>query len=331
MTKKTTDSSSESNKTIRIGTRDSKLALWQAHTVEKKLNDLGYKTEIVAVKSDGDIILDKPLYELGITGIFTKTLDIAMINGQVDIAVHSMKDVPTALPKGIVQGAVLERASTLDILVHKGTLDFLLEKATIATGSLRRKAQWLHKYPNHTVVDLRGNVNTRLQKLQDNEWDGAVFAAAGLERLSLSPNPSPKERGVEFNTGHMTLDWMIPAPAQGAMVVVAMIEDEFCRDAVAQLNDIEAEVCTHIERQFLKKLEGGCTAPIGALAQYNEDEDTIHFSGTLFSLDGKQKIEVKKIVAIEQWKNLGYYAAEEILENGGTELMAIIKEKIKKE
>lgn len=145
-------------KTIRIGTRDSELALWQAHTVQKQLNDLGYKTEIIAVKSQGDILLDKPLYELGITGIFTKTLDIAMINGQVDIAVHSMKDVPTALPIGIVQAAVLERANTLDILVHKGNLDFLESTGTIATGSLRRQAMWWNKYPNHNVVDLRGNV-----------------------------------------------------------------------------------------------------------------------------------------------------------------------------
>ena len=136
-------------KVIRIGTRDSELALWQAHTVEKKLNDLGYKTEIIAVKSEGDIILDKPLYELGITGIFTKTLDVAMISGQVDIAVHSMKDVPTALPQGIVQAAVLERANTLDILVHKGNLDFLEGSGTIAPGGLRRRDQWLNNSRNH--------------------------------------------------------------------------------------------------------------------------------------------------------------------------------------
>jgi hydroxymethylbilane synthase len=305
-------------KVIRIGTRDSELALWQAHTVKKKLNDLGYKTEIIAVKSEGDIILDKPLYELGITGIFTKTLDIAMISGQVDIAVHSMKDVPTALPQGIVQAAVLERANTLDILVHKGNLDFLEGSGTIATGSLRRQAQWLNKYPNHQVVDLRGNVNTRMQKLQDNDWSGAVFAAAGLERINLKP------------TDFINLDWMIPAPAQGAMVVVAMAEDEFCREAVSELNDIETEVCTHIERQFLRRLEGGCTAPIGALATYNEDEDTIHFEGVLFSIDGQQKIAINKVVPIEEWKNLGYHSAEEILNNGGTELMKTIKETLKK-
>lgn len=307
-----------SKKTIRIGTRDSELALWQAHTVQKKLNDLGYKTEIIAVKSQGDIILDKPLYELGITGIFTKTLDIAMINGQVDIAVHSMKDVPTALPIGIVQAAVLARANTLDILVHKGNLDFLEGNATIATGSLRRQAQWLHKYPNHTVVDLRGNVNTRMQKLNESDWSGAVFAAAGLERINLKP------------TDFINLDWMIPAPAQGAMVVVAMGNDDFTLDAVSQLNDIETEICTYIERQFLKTLEGGCTAPIGALARYCELEDTFVFKGSLLSIDGKQKLEIEKIVPVEEWKKLGFNCANEILENGGAELMKSIKESLKK-
>ena len=306
------------SKTIRIGTRDSELALWQAHTVQKKLNDLGYTTEIVAVKSQGDIILDKPLYELGITGIFTKTLDIAMINGQVDIAVHSMKDVPTALPQGIVQAAVLERANTLDILVHKGNLDFLTSAGTIATGSLRRQAQWWHKYPNHQVVDLRGNVNTRMQKLAESNWNGAVFAAAGLERINLKPD------------NYINLDWMIPAPAQGAMLVVAMANDEFTKDAVSQLNDIETEICTYIERQFLKTLEGGCTAPIGALAQYDEEKDTIEFKGVLFSVDGKQKIEIEKSVDISEWKKLGFHSAQEILNNGGAELMVEIKNQLKK-
>jgi hydroxymethylbilane synthase len=306
------------NKIIRIGTRDSELALWQAKTVEKKLNDLGYKTEIIAVKSQGDIILDKPLYELGITGIFTKTLDVAMISGQVDIAVHSMKDVPTALPKGIVQAAVLERANILDILVHKGNTDFLDGDAIIATGSLRRQAQWWHKYPKHSVVDLRGNVNTRMQKLNENNWDGAVFAAAGLERINLKPQ------------NYINLDWMIPAPAQGAMVVVAMAEDTFCLNALSELNHIETEICTYIERQFLRTLEGGCTAPIGALAKYNEQNDTIEFQGVLLSVDGKQKLETNKNVDISDWRKLGYNAAQEILNNGGIELMNEIKKSLKK-
>ena len=301
---------------LRIGTRDSELALWQAKTVEKQLNDLGYKTEIVAVKSQGDLQLDKPLYELGITGIFTKTLDIAMINGEIDIAVHSMKDVPTALPIGIMQAAVLKRANFNDILVYKNNLDFLNSNGIIATGSLRRQAMWLNKYPNHKVVDLRGNVNSRLAKLNDNTWNGAIFAAAGLERLGLKPETNE------------ALSWMIPAPAQGAMVVHAMQNDEFAKNAVAELNDLETDICTYIERQFLRTLEGGCTAPIGALATFKDDEIT--FKGILLSIDGKQKIEVDKLVPIQEWKKLGFYLAQEILANGRTELMANIKNSLKK-
>lgn len=299
------------NKTIKIGTRDSELALWQAHTVQKKINDLGYKTEIVAVKSQGDIILDKPLYELGITGIFTKTLDIAMLNGTIDIAVHSMKDVPTALPHGIVQAAVLERANFLDLLIHKGSLDFLSQDGVIATGSLRRKAQWLNKYPSHQVVDLRGNVNTRMQKLQDNPWNGAIFAAAGLERINLKPE------------NYLNLDWMIPAPAQGAMVVVAMENDSFCREVIGKLNHEATEICTKVERDFLRTLEGGCTAPIGALATIKGDQ--IELEGILLSIDGQTKIEIKKQTTRSNYQNFGVLCAKEVLENGGTELMQSIK------
>ncbi len=306
-------------KTIKIGTRDSELALWQAKTVEKMLNDLGHKTEIIAVKSQGDLLLDKPLYELGITGIFTKTLDIAMINGEIDIAVHSMKDVPTALPIGMMQAAVLKRANEKDILVYNNNLDFLNSEGIIATGSLRRQAMWLDKYSNHKVVDLRGNVNTRLQKLQNNNWNGAIFAAAGLERINLKPE------------NFINLDWMIPAPAQGAMVIHAMQNDEFCKVAVAELNDLETDICTYIERQFLRTLEGGCTAPIGAFAKFNEVDDTISFKGILLSIDGRQKIEVEKSVDISEWKKLGYNLAHEILNNGGTELMKSIKESLKKQ
>lgn len=303
-------------KIIRIGTRDSELALWQAHTVERKLNDLGFQTEIIAVKSQGDIILDKPLYELGITGIFTKTLDIAMINGQIDIAVHSMKDVPTALPQGVVQAAVLERASEKDILVYKNNTDFLNANATIATGSLRRQAQWLNRYPHHQVVDLRGNVNTRLQKLADNHWNGAIFAQAGLERINLTPE------------NHLALDWMIPAPAQGAMVVVAMEDNLFCIDAVSKLNHEPTEICTQIEREFLKTLEGGCTAPIGAYAQIIGDQ--IRFEGVLCSLNGQQKIHIEKSARVEDYENFGRQCAQNALQNGGFEIMEQIRKDLKK-
>ncbi|MCB7481826.1 hydroxymethylbilane synthase [Christiangramia sediminis] len=299
------------SKVIRIGTRDSELALWQAKTVQNALEKTGHKSELVPVKSTGDLNLDQPLYEMGITGIFTKTLDVAMIKGEVDIAVHSMKDVPTSLPKGIVEAAVMKRASNKDILVHKG-VDFLeAEEGTIATGSLRRKAQWLHKYPTHKVVDLRGNVNTRMQKLNDNSWNGAIFAAAGLERIEIKPD------------NFIDLNWMIPAPAQGAMLIVAMENDTYCREALSLLNHQESQVCVHIEREFLKVLEGGCTAPIGALAK--KVNEHIHFHGALFSLDGKKKIEVERALPIDEVENMGKECALEILNNGGKELMTRIK------
>lgn len=303
------------NKIIRIGTRDSELALWQATTVQKKLEKLGYKTQLVPVKSTGDLILDKPLYELGITGVFTKTLDVAMINGQVDIAVHSMKDVPTQLPKGIVEAAVLERAPVQDILVHKNYIPNQ-EQATIATGSLRRQAQWLHKYPKHKTVDIRGNVNTRLQKLADSSWQGAIFAAAGLQRIGLTPDES------------LVLDWMIPAPAQGAMLVVAMENDKFSKEALGKLNHKPTEICVHMEREFLRKLEGGCTAPIGALAKIEEDK--IHFQGALFSLNGKQKISITKTCDLDKADGVGVAYAEELLANGGKDLMKGIKKELNK-
>lgn len=295
---------------IRIGTRDSELALWQAHTVQRQLEALGYQTEIVAVKSEGDIILDKPLYEMGIVGVFTKTLDIAMLQGQIDIAVHSMKDVPTTLPQGIVQGAVLKRANPHDILLYKSSADFAentASVATIATSSLRRKAQWLHRFPLHTVENLRGNVNTRLQKLTDSAWNGAIFAAAGLERINKKP------------TNHLVLDWMLPAPAQGAMVVVANEKDAYAREAVAQLNDPITELCTEVERQFLKTLEGGCTAPIGAYAYF--ENNTIHFKGGLFSPDGKEAITVDETIESSKASEAGKRFATMVLANGGAAII----------
>jgi len=299
------------SKVIRIGTRDSELALWQAKTVQAALEELGHKTELLPVKSTGDLNLDQPLYEMGITGIFTKTLDVAMLTGKIDIAVHSMKDVPTALPKGIVEAAVLKRANSKDILIHKG-LDFLNSEGVIATGSLRRKAQWLNKYPTHSSVDLRGNVNTRMQKLKDSDWNGAIFAAAGLERIQLTPENS------------LDLDWMIPAPAQGAMLVVAMENDTETRDILKSLNHRESEICVHMEREFLKILEGGCTAPIGALATIEGNE--ISFKAALFSLDGKKQVSIERKIAIEDAPNFGKECALKVLNNGGRVLMEGIKE-----
>lgn len=301
------------SKVIRIGTRDSELALWQATTVQKKLDQLGLNTQLVPVKSTGDLVLDKPLYELGITGIFTKTLDIALLNGDIDIAVHSMKDVPTQLPKGIVKAAVLERALSTDVLVHMGT-NFLKGKGTIATGSLRRKAQWLSRYPKHKVVDLRGNVNSRLIKLIENGWNGAIFAQAGLERIKLLPKDA------------LPLDWMVPAPAQGAMLIVCLEKNKEILKEVSTLNHKESDVCTAIEREFLRTLEGGCTAPIGATAKIKDQK--VYFKGCLHALDGSTFIDITKERSLDNTQGFGKSCAYEILENGGKNLMESIKNEL---
>ena len=269
--------------TIRIGTRDSELALWQAKTVQNQLKTLGYPTEIVSTKSHGDIELSKPLYEMGVTGIFTKALDIALLNSEIDIAVHSMKDVPTALPEGIVVGAVLKRGNPHDVLVYKGDLSFLeAEIATIATSSLRRKAQWLHRYPHHKIENLRGNVNTRLQKLTDNSWNGAIFAAAGLERINKLPEK------------HLVLDWMLPAPAQGAIVVVVREDSVALQKKLLPLHDDYTYIATQLERDFLRALEGGCTAPIGAFAEFKDEK--LYFKGGLWSEDGKESSVIDEVL-----------------------------------
>lgn len=297
------------SKTIRIGTRDSELALWQANEVKDQLKALGHAVKIVKVKSTGDLILDKPLYELGITGIFTKTLDVAMLNGDVDIAVHSMKDVPTALPKGIVQAAVLKRANYMDILAYHDNEEFLGQRdGIIATGSLRRKAQWLNRYPTHTVVDLRGNINSRLEKLNNNDWNAAIFAAAGLERIGLEPK----------NT--LGLTWMLPAPAQGAIMIVAMENDAEVQEICAQLNHEETDICTSLEREFLRELEGGCSAPIGALA-YIDKENVVTLKGVLLTVDGTKKLEVELTAPLGKHEHLGFDCAKSILSRGGKRLM----------
>ena len=300
------------DRVLRIGTRDSELALWQARKVQSLLEALGYITKLVPVKSQGDLTLDIPLYAMGITGVFTKVLDIAMLQDKIDIAVHSMKDVPTLLPQGIVKGAVLKRANVQDVLVYKENLDFLTQQEVIiATGSLRRKAQWLRRYPTHTIENLRGNINTRLQKLEDSSWQGAIFAAAALERLNKN------QLQVK------ALDWMTPAPAQGAIMVVAKQEDAYTREALALINDLPTDLETDIERRFLRRLEGGCTAPIGAKATLEGEQ--LSFVGNLFSLDGKSVSEVKKTIPITAIEDFPEACADEVVYNGGREMLEEIR------
>jgi len=297
-------------KPIRIGTRESALALWQAHTLQNLLKKKGFETELVPIKSTGDLDLNQPLYEMGTTGIFTKTLDTALLNDRIDLAIHSMKDVPTLLAEGIQQAAVLTRGPVLDVIVKKSKLD-LNNSSTIATGSLRRKAQWLAKYPNHTIVPLRGNIQTRLKKLQEGAWEGAIFAEAALARLEVS------EDNVEV------LDWMLPAPAQGALMIVCKSNDLELFNILQELNVEEAALCTKIERDFLRTLEGGCTAPIGAIATI--EKDRVHFRGGVFSLNGKEKFTCIESQPVSNAVNLGVELAYKLLQNGAQDLLKEFK------
>lgn len=321
---------------IKIGTRESQLAVWQATTVQKHLEANGYKAELHLIKSEGDIDLKTPLYEMGVQGIFTHSLDVALLNNKIDIAVHSMKDVPTQLPQGLMQAAVLKRGNYKDLFVFNCRLKAnkeldalsaaiqsdapsaedmaMLQTVIIGTSSTRRKAQWLHRFPGHSIENIRGNVNTRMAKLQASNWHGVIFAAAGLERVGLRPDDA------------IELDWMLPAPSQGAIMVAANADGDKILAACKCLNDDDTAACTNIEKDFLRTLMGGCTTPISALAIIKNGQ--VHFKGSILSLDGASKVEVEKTVALSESINLGTTMATELLNNGGKAIADAIRQKI---
>lgn len=299
---------------IRIGTRKSELALWQANEVKAALELQGHRCELVLIESNGDQDLNQPLYAMGIQGIFTKTLDTALLNKKIDIAVHSLKDVPTLLPKEIQIKAVLSRGNPMDVLVYNTSFNAWETDASIGTGSLRRKAQWLRKNPNHKVENLRGNLQKRLEKLNNSEWSGAVFAQAGLERLDL------------LKVNHEVLEWMLPAPSQGIVGIACLETNRALQEVLEKINCTTTAKCAHIERSFLNTLEGGCTAPIGAHAYFKNDK--LYFKGGLFSLDGTIAILHEEATSSEQHEETGIKAAHEILNKGGKELMHQIKSQL---
>ncbi len=298
-------------KTIRIGTRNSPLALWQAHEVESKLKALGFETEIVPILSSGDKNLDQPLYALGITGVFTKDLDIALLNKEIDIAVHSLKDVPTQLPQNIRISAVLERDFPEDVLVRNNDAEPLdLEVLKIATSSLRRRAFWLKEFPETEFTDIRGNVQTRLKKLDDGIADATIFSLAGIKRMNLDIH-------------YEQIPFLLQAPSQGVVAIASLSDNKELNESLKSISHKETEICVTIEREFLKTLEGGCTAPIGAKAEMVDGQ--IRFLGRLCSLDGKNCIETDEIFDWNNSENFGEILAKKVLENGGKELMEEIK------
>lgn len=292
------------SKKFRIGTRESQLALWQANHVQYLLHQNGIESELVPIKSEGDLDLTTPLYAMGVQGIFTRALDEALLNDRIDLAVHSMKDVPVGLAKGLTEAAVLPRDNPYDLFVpHPAGEPFERDHphapAIIASSSIRRKAQWMYRFPADSVVPIRGNVNTRLKKLENSSWAGVIFAAAGLERIGLRPACA------------IQLEWMIPAPAQGAILVICREKDTPVLSSCRLLQDEPTAFCVKIERDFLSTLMGGCSTPIGALAQIEGEE--VFFRGNRVEPLTQKMFEIEKRISVELAASLGISAAHELL------------------
>jgi hydroxymethylbilane synthase len=268
---------------LRVGTRTSRLARWQTDRIAGALNAAGFTTEAVEIRTTGDLVPDVPLPRIGDRALFTRQLDEALLDGRIDLAVHSLKDLPTRLPDGVVIAAIGERADPRDALVARSpaALATLVTGAVVATSSLRRRAQLLRARPDLHVPDLRGNVETRLAKLdQHGDWSAVLLASAGLDRLGLGDRISQR----------LPIDLVLPAPGQGALAVTARRDDlrtcRLLRDSV-QCPDVAAAVSA--ERAFLGALEGGCHVPIAAFA--HSENGTLRLRGRVLSLDGSRCLD----------------------------------------
>lgn len=300
-------------KKIVIGTRSSKLALWQADYVAECLRKEypGLQVEKKLMTTKGDKILDAPLAKIGGKGLFTKELEQEMLEGGIDLAVHSLKDMPTEVPNGLVIAAITKRADPGDAVVSLkyGHFEDLPQGAKVGTSSLRRKAQLLHARPDLNIQDLRGNVNTRLRKLEEENFDAIVLAVAGLTRLGF------KDRIAEV----MPREIMLPAVGQGALAIEARAEDEEILEMIAFLNDEDMVACAKGERAFLAKVEGGCQVPVGVFGSVENEE--LQLEAVIASLDGARLYRDKLTGAKSEAEKLGGELAEKLLAAGGLEIM----------
>lgn len=303
-------------KKLVIGTRGSMLALWQANWVRAKILALhpGVEVSLEKIKTKGDNILDVPLAKVGGKGLFVKEIEEAILDGRCDIAVHSLKDVPTEFPDGLFLAVYLPREDPRDALISRGNVPFksLRSGAVIGTSSLRRQCQLLRHRPDLKMVDLRGNLDTRVRKLDTESMDAIIVASAGLNRLGMSDRISEA----------LSVDLMLPAIGQGIVSIEARKEDREVLDLILPLNHRESEAAALVERAFLKRLKGGCQVPIAAHAFV--DNGSIEFSGLLGSLDGKTMLLESASV---NWKDpnfpdIGIALAEKILKRGGDRILA---------
>ncbi len=305
-------------KRVRMGTRGSQLALWQTDWVRKKLQQHfpDREFEVVTIKTTGDKILDAPLAKIGDKGLFTKELDRALLEGRIDLAVHSMKDVPTEYPAELLIAAVTERWDIRDVLISRRglTLAELPLNANVATGSVRRKAQLLHLRPDFRIVDLRGNLNTRFRKFDEADWDAMVLAAAGVERLGLAHRITQK----------LPLEQMLPAVGQGCFAVMIHRENKAVWEMLQVIHRPDVAAAVFAERALLRVLEGGCQVPLGAYGVVQNER--LHLRACLLSLEGRKFFYDEVHFPSARAEDAGKALAEKLLAAGAREVLEEIKQ-----
>jgi len=308
---------------IRIGTRGSELALWQTYHV-KKLLETHFNNIVVDVekiKTTGDKILDAPLAKIGDKGLFTKELELALLDNRVDIAVHSFKDVPTYVPEGLSIAAVLEREDVRDVFIanpkksHQAFVG-LPSNAIIATGSLRRKCQLLNARPDLQIAEIRGNLNTRIEKLDSSDWDGMILAKAGVTRLGWA------QRITEI----LPFEIMLPAVGQGALAIECRSNDSRIQEMLHPLHHTPTAIAVTAERALLRYLEGGCQIPIGAYGQISGNE--IYLNAVVGSLDGKLLVRGRSKGIISNAEQTGIDVSKDLLQRGAKEILEEIRKTI---
>jgi hydroxymethylbilane synthase len=309
---------------LRIGTRASALALWQTERVRARLADCGYRTERVEIRTTGDIVQEVPLSRIGDRALFTKQLDDALLEGRIDVAVHSLKDLPTRLPDGIALAGVGLREDPRDALVTRSGYRWatLPEGAIVATSSLRRRSQLLWRRRDLQVAEIRGNVDTRLAKFDGNaDWAGILLAAAGLIRLGLEARISER----------LSLDVMLPAPGQGALAATSRSDHDRAREALRRaLHEPAVELAVLAERAFLRALEGGCQVPIAALAHLVDESGgrTLRLRGRVLSLDGDACVEgtlATASLSADAADTLGATLGHELLRQGASAILDVTR------
>ena len=306
-----------SKRVIKVVSRDSALAMWQTNFVVDSLRKVTdqYEFEIVSLKTKGDKVLDISLAKIGDKGLFTKELEDGLLSGEMDFAVHSLKDIPTVLPEGLQLSAMLTRHNPADVLISEkyDSFDALPQGAKVGTSSLRRKAQLLNKRPDLNIQDLRGNVNTRMRKLKEENFDGIILAAAGVERMEWK----------ESITEELAYDLCLPAVSQGVIAVETRSDDPEIIALVQLIHDKESEICVNAERALLRALEGGCQIPIAGHAHI--EGDTVVLDGLVGSIDGKTIIRDQMRGPIELAEEIGKQLAKVLSEKGGKEILEQIR------